>query len=153
VFDLLYSDGKDWRRDGLADRKAALRSLLQRLPNNSRLRYAGVVDRHLEATFLERLTKPWSVHRIAVLTSRQSVDPPISTRYPVDLALLLEDNPHHFEEPAARCFGSFERPPTVFPRLIAAFQGNPSVPPVWAEKDVCPMEPLGEPTDRLLQAV
>lgn len=79
-----------------------------------------------------------------LLTSRQSVDPPISTRYPVDLALLLEDNPHHFEEPAARCFGSFERPLTVFPRLIRAFQGNPSVPPVRAERGVCRMEPPSE---------
>jgi ATP-dependent DNA ligase len=44
AFDLLYSDGKDWRRDGLVDRKAALRSLLQRLPRDSRLRYADHVE-------------------------------------------------------------------------------------------------------------
>src|SRR6266513_3833383 len=31
AFDHLYSDGKDWRRDGLADRKAAVRRLLQQL--------------------------------------------------------------------------------------------------------------------------
>jgi hypothetical protein len=41
---ILYSDGKDWRRDWLADRKAALRGLLQRLPNDSRLRYADHVE-------------------------------------------------------------------------------------------------------------
>jgi bifunctional non-homologous end joining protein LigD len=44
AFDLLYADGKDWRRDGLTDRKAALRGLLQRLPNDSRLRYAEHVE-------------------------------------------------------------------------------------------------------------
>jgi len=36
AFDLLYSGGKDWRRDALVERKAALRSLLQRLPVDSR---------------------------------------------------------------------------------------------------------------------
>ena len=44
AFDPLYSDGKDWRGDGLADRKAALRSLLQKLPMESRLRYADHVE-------------------------------------------------------------------------------------------------------------
>ncbi len=49
AFDLLYSDGKDWRRDGLADRKPALRAMLLQLPNDSRLRYAE----HMEGSGVE----------------------------------------------------------------------------------------------------
>ena len=44
AFDLLYSDGKDWRRDSLVERKAALRALLHRLPADSRLRYADHIE-------------------------------------------------------------------------------------------------------------
>src|SRR5256885_13703987 len=44
AFDLLYAEGKDWRRDSLVDRKAALRAILQLLPVDSRLRYADHVE-------------------------------------------------------------------------------------------------------------
>jgi len=45
AFDLLYSDGKDWRRDGLVDRKAALAAMIRSLPVDSRLKYADHVER------------------------------------------------------------------------------------------------------------
>jgi bifunctional non-homologous end joining protein LigD len=45
AFDLLYSDGKDWRRDALVERKAALRQMISRLPADSRLRFADYVER------------------------------------------------------------------------------------------------------------
>jgi len=44
AFDLLYSDGKDWRRDSLVERKAALRHMIHRLPADSRLRFADHVE-------------------------------------------------------------------------------------------------------------
>ena len=45
AFDLLYSDGKDWRRDSLVERKAALRQMISRLPADSPLRFADHVER------------------------------------------------------------------------------------------------------------
>src|ERR1700688_3083131 len=44
AFDLLYLDGKDLRYDQLADRKAALRKVLDRIRENSGLHYADHVD-------------------------------------------------------------------------------------------------------------
>jgi ATP dependent DNA ligase domain len=43
-FDLLVSDGKDWRRAQLLDRKDELRRLLARVQLDSRLRYVDHVD-------------------------------------------------------------------------------------------------------------
>ena len=45
AFDLLYADGKDWRRDSLVERKTALRQMIHRLPADSRLRFADHVER------------------------------------------------------------------------------------------------------------
>src|SRR5207245_2859693 len=44
AFDLLYAENEDWRRDSLVERKAALRAIVQRLPSDSRLRYADHVE-------------------------------------------------------------------------------------------------------------
>src|SRR5256885_2423406 len=51
AFDLLYSDGKDRRRDALVERKAALKALLRSLPADSRLKYADHVERSGVALF------------------------------------------------------------------------------------------------------
>jgi bifunctional non-homologous end joining protein LigD len=45
AFDLLYVDGKDWRRDSLVERKAVLGQMIHRLPADSRLRFADHVER------------------------------------------------------------------------------------------------------------
>ena len=44
TFDLLYADGKDFRRDALVERKAELKRLTHGLPADSRARYADHVD-------------------------------------------------------------------------------------------------------------
>src|SRR5207253_1080140 len=44
AFDVLYVDGKDWRRDSLVERKAALRQLLQRLLVDPRARCADHIE-------------------------------------------------------------------------------------------------------------
>jgi bifunctional non-homologous end joining protein LigD len=44
AFDLLFCDGKDWRREALIDRKRELRRLLSRLPADSRLKCVDHVD-------------------------------------------------------------------------------------------------------------
>jgi bifunctional non-homologous end joining protein LigD len=56
AFDLLYSDGKDWRRDSLVERKAALRQIVLRLPADSHLRFADHVERSGVGLF-ERVCK------------------------------------------------------------------------------------------------
>src|SRR6266480_4037332 len=45
AFDVLYADGKDFRRDALIERKIALRQVIHRLPADSRLRFADHVER------------------------------------------------------------------------------------------------------------
>ena len=37
AFDLLFCDGKDWRREALMDREQELRRLLSKVPTDSRL--------------------------------------------------------------------------------------------------------------------
>jgi bifunctional non-homologous end joining protein LigD len=54
AFDLLYADGKDWRRDSLVERKAALRQMIHRLPADSRLRFADHVE-HSGVALFERV--------------------------------------------------------------------------------------------------
>ena len=44
AFDLLFCDGKDWRRESLMDRKQELRRLLSNVPADSRLKYVDHVD-------------------------------------------------------------------------------------------------------------
>jgi bifunctional non-homologous end joining protein LigD len=44
AFDLLFCDGKDWRRVMLVDRKQELRRLLSRLPADCRLKYVNHID-------------------------------------------------------------------------------------------------------------
>ena len=56
AFDLLYADSKDWRRDSLVQRKAALRQMIHRLPADSRTRFADHVGRSGMALF-ERVCK------------------------------------------------------------------------------------------------
>ena len=56
AFDLLYADGKDWRRDSLVERKAALRQIIHRRPADSRLRFADHVEGSGVALF-ERVCK------------------------------------------------------------------------------------------------
>jgi bifunctional non-homologous end joining protein LigD len=56
AFDLLYADGKDWRRDSLVDRKATLKQMIHRLPADSRLKYADHVEGSGVALF-ERVCK------------------------------------------------------------------------------------------------
>ena len=56
AFDLLYAEGKDWRRDSLVERKAALRQIIHRLPTDSRLRFADHVE-HSGVKLFERVCK------------------------------------------------------------------------------------------------
>ena len=56
AFDVLYADGKDWRRDVLVERKAALKQMIHGLPTDSRVRYADHVERSGVALF-ERVCK------------------------------------------------------------------------------------------------
>src|SRR5204863_9714989 len=56
AFDLLYADGKDWRRDSLVERKAALRQMIHRLPADSRLRFAEHIE-HSGVQLFERVCK------------------------------------------------------------------------------------------------
>ncbi len=56
AFDLLYADGKDWRRDSLVERKAGLRQIIHRRPADSRLRFADHVEGSGVALF-ERVCK------------------------------------------------------------------------------------------------
>jgi bifunctional non-homologous end joining protein LigD len=44
AFDILFCNGKDWRREALMDRKQELRRLLSSLPADSRLEYVDHVD-------------------------------------------------------------------------------------------------------------
>jgi bifunctional non-homologous end joining protein LigD len=44
AFDLLFCDGKDWRREALMDRKQELRRLLSRVPADCRLKYVNHID-------------------------------------------------------------------------------------------------------------
>jgi bifunctional non-homologous end joining protein LigD len=44
AFDILLSNGKDWRREALIDRKQELRRLLASVPADSRLRYVEHVN-------------------------------------------------------------------------------------------------------------
>lgn len=44
AFDLLFCDGKDWRREALMDRKQKLRRLLSRVPADCRLKYVSHID-------------------------------------------------------------------------------------------------------------
>jgi bifunctional non-homologous end joining protein LigD len=50
AFDLLMSDGKDLRSEGLTDRKQELRRLMTKVPE-SRMRYADHVEEHGTALF------------------------------------------------------------------------------------------------------
>jgi ATP-dependent DNA ligase len=51
AFDVLMCGGKDWRREGLTDRKQELRRLLSKVPVDSSLRYVDHVDRYGRALF------------------------------------------------------------------------------------------------------
>src|SRR5215831_2458438 len=51
AFDVLVCDGKDWRMEGLTDRKQELRRLLGRVSLDSRLRYVDQIDGNGTALF------------------------------------------------------------------------------------------------------
>jgi len=56
AFDVLYADGKDFRRDALIERKIELKRFLHRVSSDSRLRYADHVEGSGVALF-ERVCK------------------------------------------------------------------------------------------------
>jgi ATP-dependent DNA ligase len=68
AFDILFCDGKDWRREALMDRKQELRRLLSKVPADLRLKY---VD-HVAGTGTALFQQVWKLDSEGVVAKRKS---------------------------------------------------------------------------------